>query len=163
MTSTLREELNKHHPFESPRIEAYLNIVRTASVLGGDFHALFKAAGLTEASYNVLRILRGREDQIGPDCRGVRATDIADDMVVRVPDVTRLVDRLVDRGLAERARCTEDHRVVYVKVTPAGRAVLDALDRPVRDLHERQLAHMSADELNQLNRLLERARDGEAG
>lgn len=159
MGGSLREELNKQHPFDSPRIEAYLNIVRTASVLSGDFHALFKAAGLTEASYNVLRILRGREDQIGPNCRGVRATDIAGDMVVRVPDVTRLVDRLVERGLVERARCTDDRRVVFVKITETGRAMLASLDRPVRDLHEQQLGHMDDQELDQLNALLAKSRE----
>lgn len=158
-SQTLRDEINKQEPFDSASQEAYLNLVRTASELGGEFHALFKASGLSDASYNVLRILRGRESQLGPSCRGVRATDISADMVVRVPDVTRLVDRLVERGLAERARCTDDRRVVYVKITPEGRRLLESLDGPVVDLHERQLSHMTGKELAQLNALLCKARE----
>ena len=81
-------------------------------------------------------------------------------MVVRVPDVTRIVDRLVAMGLAERCACDQDRRVVYVAITPAGLELLDALDAPVNELHAETLGHMSESELRQLNTLLEKARAG---
>ena len=152
----LREQVGKRDPFESASQEAYLNLLRTAATISGPFHALFKQHRLTEASYNTLRILRGH--QRAGETHGVRASRIGDEMVVRVPDVTRLVDRLVDMGLAERKACDKDRRVVYVRITRTGLRLLDQLDQPVRDLHQRTLGHMSARQLGALNELLETAR-----
>ncbi|MFG0305100.1 MAG: MarR family winged helix-turn-helix transcriptional regulator [Phycisphaerales bacterium JB040] len=160
----LREEINKRDPFEVAEQEAYLNLVRTQAELGGEFFSLFKRHGLSEAGYNVLRILRGAHLQ--KKTRGVRSSEIAGQMVVRVPDVTRLVDRLVDKGLVERTRCTDDRRVVYVAITKAGLKLLEKMDQPVLDLHRSQLGHLSERELASLNKLLEKARrrpDGSNG
>lgn len=156
MPTRLREQLGKRDPFESASQEAYLNLMRTAATLAGPFHALFKQHKLTEASYNTLRILRGHH-QAG-ETHGVRASRIGTEMVVRVPDVTRLVDRLVEMELAERAACNHDRRVVYVKITPAGLALLQKLDEPVRTLHRDTLGHMKPEQLVTLNELLEAAR-----
>jgi DNA-binding MarR family transcriptional regulator len=82
---------------------------------------------------------------------------------VQRPDITRLVDRLIDEGFTERARSTEDRRVVLVRITRRGRTLVDSLDEPVRDLHKQQLGHMSARQLNQLSRLLEQARSQAQG
>ena len=158
---TLQHELGKANPFDSPEQEAFLNILRTQAHLHAPFFALFKAHGLSEATYNVLRILRGAHT--AGKKQGLRSTEIGKDMVVRVPDVTRLVDRLIDKGLAERARCNEDRRVVHVKITRPGLALLAGLDEPLRRLHERQLGHLSAKELQELSRLLTRARNPEGG
>jgi len=152
----LRQEINKRDPFESPEQEVFLNLVRTQSMLAGEFFALFKKHGLSEAGYNVLRILRGAHLQ--KKARGVRSSEIAGQMVVRVPDVTRLVDRLVDKGLVERTRCTDDRRVVYVAITKPGLKLLDKMDAPVLALHRAQLGHLSERELASLNKLLEKAR-----
>ncbi len=156
MAPGLREQVGKRNPFESAAQEAYLNLMRTAATLAGPFHTLFKKHRLTEASYNTLRILRGHH-QAG-ECLGVRASLIGTEMVVRVPDVTRLVDRLVEMGLAERTSCSHDRRVVYVKITPAGLDLLARLDEPVRMIHQETLGHMSPEQLAHLNTLLETAR-----
>jgi MarR family 2-MHQ and catechol resistance regulon transcriptional repressor len=158
MAAKLREQVGKKDPFESAAQEAHLNLMRTAATLAGPFHALFKGHRLTEASYNTLRILRGHHRH--GEVHGVRASRIGAEMVVRVPDVTRLVDRLVEMGLAARAACDQDRRVVYVKITPAGLDLLERLDEPVRELHRRTLGHMPAAQLETLNELLESARLG---
>lgn len=157
MAKTLREQVGKQDPFDSAAQEAYLNLMRTAATLAGPFHALFKRHRLTEASYNTLRILRGHHRR--GEASGVRASRIGAEMVVRVPDVTRLVDRLVQMGLAERTACEHDRRVVFVRITPAGLDLLERLDEPVRDLHLRTLGHMPAERLAVLNELLESARE----
>lgn len=148
----LAHEINKKRPFDCPEEEAYLNVLRTAAHLEADFTRLFRQHGLSESTYNVLRILRGA----GPE--GRKATEIACDMVVRVPDVTRLVDRLVEQGLVERRRCPEDRRVVHVTLTARGRALLGRLDAPVAGTHRAQLGHLTRAELNELNRLLVKSR-----
>ena len=93
---TLAQEIGKKQPFESAEEEAFLNIVRTANVLTSDAARFIKRYGLSEPQYNALRILRGH----GP--RGVPSQTIGEQLVSQVPDITRLVDRLVRAGLAER-------------------------------------------------------------
>lgn len=146
----LQHEIGKKQAFGSGAQEAYLNVLRTAAALDADFVGVFRRRGLTGSSYNALRVLRGE----GPCTCG----RIGERLVVRVPDVTRLIDRLERLGLAHRERSGEDRRMVLVAITELGRAVLAELDAPVESLHEKQLKHMSAEELRELNRLLVKAR-----
>jgi DNA-binding MarR family transcriptional regulator len=151
-TSALQLELGKKNPFDSHEQEAFLSILRTASVLSGDFEHIFKSRGLTEAMYNALRILRGSGE------RGAMCQELGAHLVSRVPDVTRLVDRLEKKGLAQRIRATHDRRVIYVRISKKGLEALEALDEPVRELHRSQLSHLSAKELLTLAELLAKAR-----
>jgi DNA-binding MarR family transcriptional regulator len=183
---SLQHEIGKRRPFESAEQEAYLNLLRTASVLSGPFDALFRAHGLSEATYNALRILRGARGAAGGggagkgdgggeqaramDCdaaaaggagaAGVRTCrEVGEHLVARVPDVTRLIDRLESQGYARRERCEHDRRVVNVAITDRGLDVLARLDGPLLELHRRQLGHMPRAELAELSRLLARARE----
>ena len=83
-------------------------------------------------------------------------------MVTRVPDVTRLLDRLEVQGLITRARGDDDRRVVRARITAAGLDLLARLDEPVLAVHRRQLGHLGADGLRSLIDALERARAGGA-
>ena len=114
--------------------------------------ALLKAAGLTGAQYNVLRILRGAEPE-GLPCRG-----IGERMISHDPDMTRLLDRMEKRGLLSRARQTDDRRVIKTRISPAGLAILKNLDQPVRELHKRQFHHLPSARLKTLAELLEEVR-----
>ena len=82
-------------------------------------------------------------------------------MVTRVPDVTRLLDRLTTDGLVTRERASDDRRVVLSKITPQGLDLVDSLDEPIAALEKKLLGHMSAEELRSLSRLLEKARSPE--
>lgn len=139
-------------------------MVRTASVLGVDFARLFRRHGLSEATYNVLRILRGAHGGRGaadlPPPRPCH--EIGAMMIAPVPDVTRLIDRLSRQGLATRCRTPDDRRKVLVRITRQGLERLAALDRATLDLHRRQLGHMTRAELSALTRLLEKARHAPA-
>ncbi len=148
----LQHEIGKQRPFEDAAEEAYLNLTRTASILDDAYAQLFKRHGLRPSSYNVLRILRG--------AGACTCSEIHRDMVVRAPDVTRLVDRLGADGLVERRRDADDRRVVRVHLTRKGRAAVDRLDDPVDALRDELLGHMSDADLKTLSRLLEQARKG---
>ena len=150
--ASLREELGKRGDFESSEQEAYLNIVRTASQLAADFDRLFAEFGLSESLYNTLRIVAGHGRA------GVRSQTIAQHLVSRGPDVTRIVDRLVKRELVDRCPCEQDRRVVHVCLTRAGRTLLAKMRPAVADLHRRQLSHLDDEQLHTLNRLLFAAR-----
>lgn len=151
----LKDEIKKKKPFDDPAEEAYLNLLRTATVLAADFERLFKNAGLSEPQYNVLRILRGA----GGD--GLPCLEVGARMITRVPDITRLVDRLEAAGLVERRRTSEDRRVVMISITKKGLEAIAPLDAELTAIHKRQMGHMTRRELEELSRLLEKARHPE--
>lgn len=153
MPKSLQEELKQSKPFASPEVEAYISLVRTEAVLSRRVTALFKQHGITQTIYNVLRIIRG-----GPEA-GVPCSIIADRLITRVPDVTRLVDRAVSLGLVTRTRPEDDRRVVLLGLTKRGHEMLEALQDPLIALHREQLGVLKRDELNQLIDLLARLRD----
>lgn len=159
MAKSLREQINKTTPFASAEEEAMLNIARTASMIDGVERAFFKRFDLSSPAYNLLRILRGHL-QRGEEL-GVRASEIGGQMVVRMPDVTRLVDRMEERGLVERGTSSEDKRVKYVRITKNGMKLLEQIDPEILDLGRSILGHMSPTELEQVSRLLEKARNEE--
>jgi DNA-binding MarR family transcriptional regulator len=139
-------------PAVSLESRIFVGILQAADTLGQEAEQLLKAAGLTGAQYNVLRILRGAEPE-GLPCRG-----IGDRMISHDPDMTRLLDRMEKRGLITRERQTDDRRVVKTRITPNALSLLKTLDRPVHELHKRQFRHMSAARLKILSDLLEKVR-----
>ena len=150
----LQDELGKRNPFDALEQEAYLNLVRTTNRIAIEFRRLFKSHSLTEPQYNVLRILAGA-GEAGKRCEG-----IGGEMVTPAPDVTRLVDRLVASGLAERETDASDRRAVIIRITEAGAELLSQMHRPVVNLHRSQLAKLSPEKLATLNDLLFEARWG---
>src|ERR1700689_3564024 len=107
MPRRLQSELKQKIPFISREQEAYLSLLRTADALQSQVEGRLKEFGLTGTQYNALRILRGA----GTD--GLPCREIGERMITHDPDVTRLLNRLEDRGLVERTRARDDPRVVY--------------------------------------------------
>jgi MarR family transcriptional regulator, organic hydroperoxide resistance regulator len=130
----------------------FVALLQAADFLGQEAERLLKAAGLTGAQYNVLRILRGAEPK-GLPCRG-----IGDRMISHDPDMTRLLDRLEKRSLITRVRQTDDRRVIKTRITPQALSLLKTLDQPIRELHKRQFRHMPSARLKLLFGLLEEIR-----
>jgi DNA-binding MarR family transcriptional regulator len=134
-----------------PEQEAILNILRTSDQFQNRFGRLFREHNLTHSQYNVLRILRG-------EGKPMPCQEIGDRMIQVVPAMTGLLDRLEKQGLVQRERCTEDRRVVYVELTDAAKEILKRMDDPVSELHKLLIGHLTQAELNELSRLLEKAR-----
>lgn len=152
MSPTLREEIRQARPFTSLEQEAYLSIVRTEAVLRADLERVFAGRGISGTQYNVLRILRGAGT--GGLCRN----EIRDRLLTRMPDVTRLLDRMEDAGLIARARSDDDRRMVRTTLTGRGRELVDSLDAPVAAEHRRALGHLSDAKLRSLIDLLAQVR-----
>jgi DNA-binding MarR family transcriptional regulator len=152
MTSTLRDDIRQKAPFSSVEHEAVLNLLRTTAVVADSVERLLRPYGLSDTQYNVLRILRGAEHD------GLCRNDLRSRMLTRMPDMTRLLDRMEDAGLVARARDSEDRRIVSTRITPAGRQLVDELDEPMAELHRRQLGHLSREQLRTLIELLTLAR-----
>jgi DNA-binding MarR family transcriptional regulator len=153
MVGQLKDAIKQRRPFLSREAEAFLNLQRTADALMRGLAELLKEFELSPTQYNILRILRGSGSN-GLSCR-----EIGERMVTRDPDITRLLDRLERRGLLTRTRDSRDRRVVTTTITAAGLELLAGLDRPVSELHDRQLSHLGDRGLRQLIDLLESARE----
>ncbi len=153
MPLRLVDEIQQSKPFASLAQEAMLSVERTAAVLGHAFSDALKPHGITRTQYNVLRILRGAGD------RGLCRHEVRERLVAEVPDVTRLLDRLEDAGLIVRAPDESDRRYKSTRITAAGLELLARLDRPVADIHRRQLGHLTDAELRTLVELLATARE----
>jgi DNA-binding MarR family transcriptional regulator len=138
--------------FDSLEQEAFLGLWRTYDRLRALEDELFARYDLTPQQYNALRQLR--RDHPTP----VQTLDLAGRLVSRAPDITRMLDKLEQRGLVVRDRPADNRRVVQVGITPAGIALLDALRGPIRDCHARQLGHLSRKDLEALVALLRAAR-----
>jgi DNA-binding MarR family transcriptional regulator len=138
--------------FDSPLQEAYLHLWRTYDRLRILEDELFGQHDLTAQQYNALRLLRGEHPESLPTLA------IAQRLISRAPDITRLLDKLEQRGFVARERLANNRRVVKVGITPAGLALLGTLDEPVRKCHERQLGHLSETQITELIGLLRIAR-----
>lgn len=108
--------------FESNKLKAFLNIKYTASWINTKEVEFFKPYGISPQQYNILRILRGAGEK-------TKVQIVKDRMVDRAPNVTRLMDKLLEKHLIARSRCEEDRRVVYVSITDEGLLLLSELDK----------------------------------
>jgi DNA-binding MarR family transcriptional regulator len=130
---------------------AFVELHRTGDLLARALDPIIKGEDLSRTQYNVLRILRGAG---GP----LPCGEIANRMITRDPDITRLLDRLDKRGLVARSRDTEDRRTVLARITPEGIKLLARLDEPIQEAHKRQMGHLGRERLEQLTELLLLAR-----
>jgi len=149
---TTAEKLEAARRFDSPEQEAFLSLWRTYDRLRALEDDLFAGFDLTPQQYNALRLLKA--DHPAP----VPTLALADRLVSRAPDITRLLDKLELRGLVARSRKPGDRRSVLVGATPAGLGLLDEIAAPLRDCHARQLGHLPAADLARLLALLKAAR-----
>ena len=138
--------------FDSLEQETYLNLWRTYDRLRTLEDELFSAHELTAPQYNVLRLLRGMSPESLPTLA------LASRLVSRAPDITRMLDHLERRGLIVRTRRADNRRVVDVAITQPGLELLVELDEPLRACHQRQLGHLTPEQLEQLTTLLHAAR-----
>jgi DNA-binding MarR family transcriptional regulator len=157
MVRSLQSEIKQTVPFRSLEEEAHLSIIRTADQLMHTGALVLKEHGLTSTQYNVLRILRGA------GAEGLPSGEVADRMITREPDITRLLDRMEGRGWVHRRRDPDDRRVMRVWITLAGRELTDRLDGPVAKQLQASLSHLGDARLAQLSDLLGTVREGGKG
>lgn len=150
---TLKDEIRQSKPFRSRGQEAMLGVLRTASLVRQKISEVIEPFGLTTQQYNVLRILRGAGESSLP------TLEIGERMIEPSPGITRLLDRLVGKGLVSRERCVHDRRQVLCRIRPAGLALLAEMDEPVDATERTALDRLTPEELDTLIGLLDRVRE----
>ena len=142
---------DKGRGFDSLQQEAYLALWRTYDRLRAIEDELFAGFELTAQQYNLLRLLQAANHP-------VPTLSLAERLISRAPDITRMIDKLETRGLIVRTRSKKDRREVLVDITAAGHKLLDRIAGPLKACHEHQLGHLSAVDLKALIGLLQAVR-----
>jgi MarR family transcriptional regulator, organic hydroperoxide resistance regulator len=146
--SALQREIKQPRPFRSRAEEVTIAILRTADVVRRRLTACVEPHGITLQQYNVLRILRGSFPEPLP------TLEIGERLIEQMPGVTRLLDRLEEKGLVRRARSSEDRRLVHCWITTGGLELLGELD-PVMDQADQEIGQaLLEEELEALIELL---------
>lgn len=153
MNTSIRQSIQQLRPFASEEEESFLTLARAWDVVAERAQEPIAAASLSVPQYNVLRILRGAEPE------GLQTYQVAERMVTRAPNITRLVDKLEANSLLTRTRSKEDRRVVRLRITAPGMQLVESLDAPVNASVKDAMRGLGATELAELSRLLDRLRE----
>lgn len=145
---TIDEELDS--VFRNKRQKAVINLKYTANWISNLHNDYMKDYDLSMAQFNILRILRGGKDYLN-------IHTVKDRMIEKSPNTTRLMDKLLEKGLIKRKRCKDDRRVVFVKISDKGLDLLSKIDETFT--HQFFNAeHLTEEEAEQLSHLLDKMR-----
>jgi AraC-like DNA-binding protein/DNA-binding MarR family transcriptional regulator len=143
--SVLQRELRKRNSFDLPEEEVALNLIRTSMLYGAAPKELLEAHGLGGSRYNILRILRGNGAALS-------LPNIISCMVTKPDNIEEQIAGL------KKAKLIKVSPVGLIQATPLGLKQLEITDKPLLAIHRNQLGHFSPSELDELNRLLVKAR-----
>ncbi len=139
--------------FPSSQVKAIVNLRYTANFVGTIQNSFMSSFGLTMPQFNILRILRGAVGDI-------TVNTVKDRMIEKSPNTTRLMDKLIDKGLITRTRCSNDRRVVFVKISKSGLDLLSEIDVKFDDEEEKFVPYQLSDtDAEKLSELLDKLRD----
>lgn len=149
----IEEAIKQKRPFRNMHQKAVVNLIYTTNWLQDQLREHLKPYDITVQQYNVLRILRGADKPIS-------TSDIRERLLDKMSDTSRMVDRLCQKGLAVRATCPSDKRLVDVTLSEAGHKLLADLDR-LNEKMDNFLSPLSEEQASQLSDLLDLIREKE--
>lgn len=139
-----------HEKFRNGQNKAMVNIMFTHAWMIEHIKSFVKSENLTPQQYNILRILRGSG---GP----LSTLQLREKMLDKMSDTSRIVERMVAKGLVQKTVSEKDKRMVDVSITPVGMQLLDNLDNKNEELDG--IVHLNDHELETLNNLLDKLRN----
>jgi DNA-binding MarR family transcriptional regulator len=146
---TIEEAIKSTVPL-NPITKTVLNIMYTSRLVEEQVAEMLKPYKISMQQYNVLRILRGQKG------KPANLSTIQERMINKMSNTTRLVDKLIDKGLAERSICESNRRKVEILITPKGLDLLEKIDPVTQANNNNILKDLSLVELNTLNSLLDK-------
>lgn len=138
--------------FKSERQKALVNMIYTHNYVINEMNSFYKEIGITRQQYNVLRILRGQH----PEAATVNL--IKERMLDKMSDASRIVQRLLKRGLVSKSTATHDKRVVEVTISKQGLELLKNSDEQIRGF-EHLFDNLTDQETIALNKILDKIRN----
>jgi DNA-binding MarR family transcriptional regulator len=146
------DEAIQQTKWESQLQRAVVNVLYTSRCLEAQSGRVLREHGLTSPQFNVLRILRGQKG------KPASVKLLTERMLDPSSNASRLVDKLLEKGLVERATCPNDRRAVEVRITRSGAELLERLDEPARSWLPPS-EHFPESDSRRLCELLDRLRD----
>ncbi|MBL7724584.1 MAG: MarR family transcriptional regulator [Chitinophagaceae bacterium] len=140
--------------FRNAHQKASINLIYTLAWIKDKIKAIFDAEDITSQQFNILRILRGSFPQ------PLSTLQIRERMLEKMSDTSRIVDRLIVKGLVKKVTCKNDRRLVDVVITDKGKKLLERLDAK-QDEMDAVLSNLSEKDANILSDLLDKIRDGD--
>jgi len=137
--------------FRNDYQKAIINLIYTYNWMNEKMKKVFDKEDVTGQQYNILRILRGAGKPIS-------TLQIRERMLDKMSDTSRIVDRLVLKGLAKKTVCKDDKRLVDVSISPKGKTLLEKIDLYEKDM-DAILGNLSDAEAKTLNKLLDKIRE----
>ena len=128
-----------------------INIIYTANWLNEKMGQILSTEDITQQQYNILRILRGSECPLS-------TLKIRERMLDKMSDTSRIVDRLIVKGLVEKTACVKDKRLVDITVTKKGLQLLEKLDT-LNEQIDSILNGVSEKEAHTINQILDKLRE----
>lgn len=125
----LEDDLKQKRPFSTDKERLLVSIMRTSAWVCEQLDRMLEPYDITQQQYNVLRILRGSSEPLS-------TCDIRQRMIDRASDTSRIVDRLVEKGLAEKCVSELDRRRLEVRITEQGLRLLGAFDPVLQQFHQ---------------------------
>lgn len=147
----LEDEI-KQSKFRSPFQKLHLNLLFTCGWIRERQRKSFEQLDITPQQYNALRILKGNYP------KPYSTSQIRERMLDKMSDTSRIVDRLIQKGLAERKICKADRRLVDVVITKKGLELIEKSAQAI-SAQEKYFHKLSRQEVDQLNQLLDKLRD----
>lgn len=146
------EEVLKNNAPLSQGSRTVINLMYTCRQVEEYGTSLFKDHDLTHQQYNVLRILRGQKG------KPANLSTITERMIDKSSNTTRLIDKLIQKGLVNRQVCEKNRRKIEVFITEEGLSLLKTLDPLVEHTNNDIVENLSIPELEKLNELLDKLR-----
>ena len=146
----IEKDINQYQ-FRNDYQRAEVNLIYTCNWINEKLKHIFDEADITNQQYNILRILRGSKNPIS-------TLQIRDRMLDKMSDTSRLVDRLIVKGLAEKTTCTSDKRLVDISISRKGLELLEQLDIRNADM-DNIMCNLTNEESIQLSSLLDKVRE----
>ena len=128
-----------------------INIIYTANWLNEKMGQILSTEDITQQQYNILRILRGSECPLS-------TLKIRERMLDKMSDTSRIVDRLIVKGIVEKTACVKDKRLVDITVTKKGLQLLEKLDA-LNEQIDSILNGVSEKEAHTINQILDKLRE----
>jgi DNA-binding MarR family transcriptional regulator len=147
---SLEKDINQRK-FSNEHHKALVNLIYTYNWMMEQMKMTLEKGDLTSQQYNILRILRGAGEPIS-------TLQIRQRMLDKMSDTSRIVDRLVVKGLVKKVVCKQDKRLVDVSLSPKGLKLVEKMDELNQEM-ENILQNLNEAEVRTLNKLLDKARN----
>jgi DNA-binding MarR family transcriptional regulator len=147
---SIADEINQRK-FRSERQKAAINLIYTTNWLNEKMKYFFDNYNITSQQFNILRILRGAGEPLS-------TLQIRQRMLDKMSDTSRIVDRLVKKGMVKKNICKTDRRLVDVVITEKGKKLLAELDSKDNDM-DAILKNINETDAIQINQLLDKLRN----